>query len=100
MLKTGRNPDIIHCHDWPTASVAKTYWETYHSIGLYKPRIIFTIHNLNYGEIQIGEAAYYSNRFTTVSPTYSFETAGHPAIAPNVAKFMGIRYIKSFSCIF
>ncbi|CAD7699185.1 unnamed protein product [Ostreobium quekettii] len=91
LLQTGRQPDILHCHDWSTASVARSYWEDYHYFGLWKPRVVFTIHNLNYGEIQIGEAAHYAQRFTTVSPSYAFEVGGHPAIAPNVGKFMGIR---------
>ena len=34
---------------------------------------IFTIHNLDFGAAQIGEAAYYSQRFTTVSPSYAWE---------------------------
>jgi starch synthase len=42
---------------------------------------VFTIHNMNYGQRKIGEAAYYAQKFTTVSPTYAAEVAGHPAIA-------------------
>ena len=91
LLMSGRQPDILHCHDWPTAGIAKAYWEEYHHWGLWKPRVVFTIHNLNYGQIQIGEAAHYSQRFTTVSPTYAFEVGSNPAIGPNVGKFMGIR---------
>lgn len=26
LLQTGRQPDILHCHDWQTAHVAKAYW--------------------------------------------------------------------------
>jgi hypothetical protein len=37
-------------------------------------QIVFTIHNLNYGKKKISEAAYYCQKFTTVSPTYAFET--------------------------
>jgi glycogen synthase len=29
MIRTGRQPDIVHCHDWSTAHVAKAYWEDY-----------------------------------------------------------------------
>ena len=36
---------------------------------------------MNYGQRKIGEAAYYAQKFTTVSPTYAAEVAGHPAIA-------------------
>lgn len=36
-------------------------------------QIVFTIHNMNYGQKKIAEAAYYCQKFTTVSPTYAFE---------------------------
>lgn len=35
--------------------------------------MVFTIHNLDFGQTFIGEAAYYCQRFTTVSPTYAIE---------------------------
>lgn len=53
--------------------------------------MVFTIHNLNYGQKRIASAAAYCQKFTTVSPTYAFEIGGNPIIAPHVAKFMGIR---------
>ena len=37
---------------------------------------MFTIHNLNYGKKKLSEAAYFCQKFTTVSPTYAFETGG------------------------
>jgi starch synthase len=91
LLRTQRQPDIIHCHDWSTAEVAKNYWTNYHIYGLWKPKVIFTIHNLNYGAAAIGEAAYFSQKFTTVSPSYAGEIGGHPAIASNSGKLSGIR---------
>lgn len=91
LLRSGRQHDILHCHDWSTADVAKAYWEEYHHYGLWKPKVIFTIHNLNYGERKIGEAAYFSQRFTTVSPTYAWEIGGQPVIAPHNGKLKGIR---------
>ncbi|KAG2492408.1 hypothetical protein HYH03_009353 [Edaphochlamys debaryana] len=91
LLKTGRQPDILHCHDWSSAHVAQSYWQDYHAYGLYKPRVVFTIHNLNYGQKKIGEAAHACQKFTTVSPTYAFEVGGAPIIAPHAHKFMGIR---------
>ncbi|PNW82516.1 hypothetical protein CHLRE_06g282000v5 [Chlamydomonas reinhardtii] len=91
LLKTGRQPDILHCHDWSTAHVAQSYWSDYHPYGLHKPRVIFTIHNLNYGQKKIGEAAHACQKFTTVSPTYAYEVGGAPIIAPHGHKFMGIR---------
>lgn len=41
-------PDIIHCHDWPSAPVC------YGDKGPSKS--IFTIHNLNFGADLIGRA--------------------------------------------
>ena len=35
--------------------------------------MVFTIHNAEYGLQRIGSAAYYSQRFTTVSPSYASE---------------------------
>jgi hypothetical protein len=39
LLKTGRQPDILHCHDWSTAHVAKSFWEDYQPYGLSKPKV-------------------------------------------------------------
>lgn len=47
---------------------------------------MFTIHNLNYGAQKVGEAAYYCQKFTTVSPSYASEVSGHPAIAAHTHK--------------
>ena len=40
LLRTGRQPDILHCHDWSTADVARSYWQDYHQYGLWKPRVV------------------------------------------------------------
>jgi len=47
LLKRGLTPDIIHLHDWQTAAIAPLYRDIYHK-DLPKPKIIFTIHNLEY----------------------------------------------------
>jgi starch synthase len=47
---SGRQPDIIHCHDWSTAMATKFYWSDYHHNGLSNPRCVFTIHNLEFGQ--------------------------------------------------
>jgi len=75
------NPDIIHCHDWPTAP------------GVFlgdTGEKVFTIHNLNYGADAIQQAMHACAIATTVSPTYALEICGHPAIAPNNRKLHGI----------
>ena len=90
MLQSGRQPDIIHCHDWQTAPVAKCYWEDYHNYGLSNPRIVFTIHNLDFGQDLIREAMDYSQIGTTVSRSYAQEISGHGSISHQLAKFHGV----------
>lgn len=34
---------------------------------------VFTIHNMDFGQQKLGEAAYFSQKFTTVSPSYAWE---------------------------
>lgn len=111
--------DIIHCHDWSSAPVAWLYKEQYALNGLGNGRIVFTIHNLEFGAHHIGKAMAHCDKATTVrtnpsifsvvllfawfkilncfghafqvSDTYSKEVAGHGAIAPHYYKFHGIR---------
>ncbi|KAL3139315.1 hypothetical protein ABBQ38_003653 [Trebouxia sp. C0009 RCD-2024] len=79
---SGSRPDIIHCHDWPTAPVC------YGDKGPSKS--VFTIHNLNFGADLIGRAMQAAQVGTTVSPTYAAEVSGHPSVAPYMNKFFGI----------
>ena len=83
-------PDIIHTHDWSAALAATRYWSDYHNSGLWNPKVVFTIHNLNYGQDLIGQALMASQMATTVSPTYAKEVGGHGAIGPHSHKFRGI----------
>ena len=48
MLKTNRHPDVIHCHDWPTALVPVLLYEMYQALGMTHPRVCFTLHNLGH----------------------------------------------------
>ena len=48
LFKTGKNPDIIHCHDWQTALVPVLLWEMYQHLGMKHPRACFTIHNFKH----------------------------------------------------
>lgn len=54
-----RRPDIVHCHDWPTASIA---WADRGAM-----RCVFTIHNLSYGMDLVGRAMARCEVATTVS---------------------------------
>ncbi|CAK9176069.1 unnamed protein product [Ilex paraguariensis] len=90
LLQSGFHPDIIHCHDWTSAPVAWLFKEHYMHYGLSKARVVFTIHNLEFGAPLIGKAMAYSDKATTVSPNYSQEVSGNSAIAPHLYKFHGI----------
>ncbi|KAK6123928.1 hypothetical protein DH2020_042325 [Rehmannia glutinosa] len=90
LLQGGFHPDIIHCHDWSSAPVAWLFKEHYVHYGLSKARVVFTIHNLEFGAALIGKAMAFSDKATTVSPTYSQEVSGNPAVAPHLYKFHGI----------
>eukprot|EP00898_Chlorokybus_atmophyticus_P002462 jgi/Chlat1/3216/Chrsp22S03420 len=90
LQRSGRKPNILHCHDWSSAPVARLYSQNYMN-SMPGAKVIFTIHNLNYGTNLIGEAMAHCQMATTVSPTYRNEVSGQPVIAPHVNKFYGIR---------
>ncbi|XP_043807776.1 soluble starch synthase 3, chloroplastic/amyloplastic isoform X2 [Manihot esculenta] len=90
LQQNGFHPDIIHCHDWSSAPVAWLFKDHYTHYGLSKARVVFTIHNLEFGAGNIGRAMAYTDKSTTVSPTYSKEVAGNPSVAPHLHKFHGI----------
>uniref|UniRef100_A0A1D1XIW6 starch synthase n=1 Tax=Anthurium amnicola TaxID=1678845 RepID=A0A1D1XIW6_9ARAE len=90
LLQRGSHPDILHCHDWSSAPVAWLFKEHYRHYGLSDARVIFTIHNLEFGVHFIGKAMTNADKATTVSQTYSREVSGNPAIAPHLHKFHGI----------
>jgi starch synthase len=48
MLKTGKHPEIIHCHDSQTALVPVLLFEMYKPLGMRHPRVCFTIHNFRH----------------------------------------------------
>lgn len=46
MLKAGKHPDIVHCHDWQTGLVPVLLFEIYKHLGMTHPRVCYTLHNL------------------------------------------------------
>ncbi len=48
LLKSGKRPNIIHCHDWQTGLVPVLLWEIYHQLGLHDQRVVYTIHNFQH----------------------------------------------------
>ncbi|GAB4388629.1 MAG: glycogen synthase GlgA [Thermodesulfovibrionales bacterium] len=48
MLKAGKHPDIIHCHDWQTGLVPVLLFDMYKGLGMAHPRVCYTLHNLRH----------------------------------------------------
>ena len=48
LLKSGKRPNIIHCHDWQTGLVPVLLWEIYHRLGMQEQRVVYTIHNFQH----------------------------------------------------
>jgi len=48
LWKSGKHPDIIHCHDWQTALVPVFLYEFYQQLGMTHPRACLTIHNFKH----------------------------------------------------
>lgn len=48
LLKTGKRPDIIHCHDWQTGLLPVLLFEIYKYHGMDHPRVCYTIHNFKH----------------------------------------------------
>ncbi|RHN54858.1 putative starch synthase [Medicago truncatula] len=47
IVKCGKQPDILHLHNWETAIVAPLFWDVFVNKGLGGTRILLTIHNFN-----------------------------------------------------
>ena len=48
ILKSGKRPQVIHCHDWQTALVPVLLFEIYQHIGLADQRVCYTVHNFSH----------------------------------------------------
>ena len=48
LWKSGKHPDIVHCHDWQTALVPVFLYEIYQQLGMTHPRVCLTIHNFQH----------------------------------------------------
>ncbi|MEI6127284.1 MAG: glycogen/starch synthase, partial [Pseudomonadota bacterium] len=48
MFKSGKHPDIIHCHDWQTGLVPVFLYEIYKGLGMTHSRVCYTIHNFGH----------------------------------------------------
>jgi starch synthase len=48
LYKEDRGPDVLHCHDWHTGLVPVLLEHVYRDLGLTRPRVCHTLHNLAY----------------------------------------------------
>ena len=48
ILKTGKRPDVIHCHDWQTGLLPAMLFEQYAHAGMHNQRVCYTIHNFKH----------------------------------------------------
>ena len=48
MLRSGKRPEVIHCHHWQTALVPVLLFELYQSQGMADQRVCLTIHNFRH----------------------------------------------------
>lgn len=58
LWKSGKNPDIIHCHDWQTGLVPVFLYELYQPLGYRHPRVCFTIHNFKHQGVTGAQLVY------------------------------------------
>lgn len=47
IVKSGKQPDILHIHNWETAIVGPLFWDIFAPQGLGNTRILFTCQDLN-----------------------------------------------------
>ena len=91
--KGGCSALILWCASWAAQDCAQAgacaRRKEYHHYGLWRPKVVFTIHNAEYGLQRIGSAASYSQRFTTVSPSYASEVG--PRHRPSQTSLAGLR---------
>ncbi len=91
LLKSGKRPDIIHCHDWQTGLVPVLLSEVYRQ-GLPNQRVCYTIHNFKHQGVTGGEVL---NATGLGRPEYYFNyNQMRDNINPNVLNLMksGIVY--------
>jgi starch synthase len=48
LLKSGKRPDVLHCHDWQTGLIPVMLYEIYRFHGMDHCRVCYTIHNFKH----------------------------------------------------
>ncbi|XP_077219550.1 UDP-Glycosyltransferase superfamily protein [Tasmannia lanceolata] len=47
LVKSGKQPDVLHIHNWETAIVGPLFWDIFVNQGLGGTRVLFTCHGFN-----------------------------------------------------
>lgn len=81
MQVTGKQPDIIHVHEWQTSALPLLYWDMYLYLSIQKPRVVLTIHNMeHYGECnkeQFSKCGLDGSLYGTEEKAVDDRTIGH-----------------------
>ncbi|MDZ3836535.1 MAG: glycogen synthase GlgA [Rhodospirillales bacterium] len=48
LYKSGKRPDILHCHDWQTGLIPVLLYDIYARMGMERQRVCYTIHNFKH----------------------------------------------------
>jgi len=48
LFRSGKRPDIVHCHDWQTGLLPVLLYEIYNRHGMHTQRVCYTIHNFKH----------------------------------------------------
>lgn len=48
MHKSGKHPEVIHCHDWQTGLVPVLLFDVYKHLGMGHSRVCYTLHNVRH----------------------------------------------------
>ncbi|KAK2646172.1 hypothetical protein Ddye_021367 [Dipteronia dyeriana] len=81
MQVAGVQPDIIHVHEWQTGALPLLYWDMYQNLSLQKPRVVFSIHNMeHFGECrkdQLSKCGLDGSIYANVDKAMDDRTIGH-----------------------
>lgn len=87
---SGQQPHVLHIHEWQTCAAALLYWEVYNPAGLWRPRVVLTVHNMdNSGECRQDEFMYAGmpgEQFASVDKALDERTIGHNPERLNLMK--------------
>lgn len=77
LYKSGKHPEIIHCHDWQTGLVPVFLYEIYQHLGMWHPRVVYTVHNFKHQGVT-GEALLWATELGRPGYYFHGDRLGHP----------------------